>query len=227
MSMIEWARREVEIACKKERELNNVPDSEWDYGASCYKSALKAYKSLCEDGHSGYSFALTRDILNRLMDRKPLTPIEDVNEIWDLVRKTDRCTVYQCQRMSSLFKDVYSDGTVNFYDNDRVVCVDLDNYSIKYNNGFISKIVNEMFPIVMPYMPENDLYEVFCRELLTDSKNGDFDTIFVAFIRKPDGDLITVDRFFKEGDNGWIEINKKEYNERIQMHLNRKKENKV
>ena len=76
MSMTEWAKREVEIASKRER--GDKPESEWDYGCSCYDSALKAFESLCGDGHSGFSIGITKGILNRLIDGKPLTPIEDM-----------------------------------------------------------------------------------------------------------------------------------------------------
>lgn len=68
MNMLDWAKREVELACKREN-----PDrkpGEWDYGCACYESALKALKSLLEDGHSGFSISLTKQILNRLIDRK-------------------------------------------------------------------------------------------------------------------------------------------------------------
>lgn len=41
MSMMEWAKREVEIASKRER--GDKPESEWDYGCACYDSALKAF----------------------------------------------------------------------------------------------------------------------------------------------------------------------------------------
>ena len=34
MGMSEWAKREVEIACKKER--GDKPETEWDYGCACY-----------------------------------------------------------------------------------------------------------------------------------------------------------------------------------------------
>lgn len=44
MSMTEWAKREVEIASKRER--GDKPESEWDYGCACYDSALKAFESL-------------------------------------------------------------------------------------------------------------------------------------------------------------------------------------
>ena len=51
MSLQEWAKNEVEIACK--RENPDRKEGEFDYGCACYESALKAFESLCEDGHSG------------------------------------------------------------------------------------------------------------------------------------------------------------------------------
>ena len=73
MTMTNWAKREVEIACARERRDKN-PD-EWDYGCACYKSAYKAYQCVMGDGHSGMSIGFTQNILNRLIDGKPLTPI--------------------------------------------------------------------------------------------------------------------------------------------------------
>lgn len=49
-SMERWAENEVAIACQ--RENPDRKDGEWDYGCACYESALKAFRSLCEDGHS-------------------------------------------------------------------------------------------------------------------------------------------------------------------------------
>lgn len=52
MNVSTWAEKEIEIACARERAASENPD-EWDYGVACYESALKAYKSLMDDGHSG------------------------------------------------------------------------------------------------------------------------------------------------------------------------------
>ena len=60
MTTEEWAEREIEIACKKENP--NWDGKSFDYGCACYQSALKAYKSLCEDEHSGGSFNITKNI---------------------------------------------------------------------------------------------------------------------------------------------------------------------
>ena len=81
MGMKEWAEREVQIAC--ERENPDRKEGEWDYGCACYESALKAFNSLMEDEHSGTSIGFTKQILNRLIDGKPLTPIEDTEAVWN------------------------------------------------------------------------------------------------------------------------------------------------
>lgn len=74
MGMLEWAKNEVAIASKRER--GDKPEGEWDYGCACYDSAMRAFESLLGDGHSGMSIGITKNILNRLIDGKPLTPIE-------------------------------------------------------------------------------------------------------------------------------------------------------
>ena len=126
MGMKGWAEREVQIAC--ERENPDRKEGEWDYGCACYESALKAFNSLMEDGHSGMSIGFTIQILNRLIAGKPLTLIEDTDDVWEECALNNRgCTTYHCNRMYSLFKEVYPDGTVKYHDNDRIECVDFFN----------------------------------------------------------------------------------------------------
>ena len=60
MKLNDWAENEVRIAC--ELEAPNKKEGEWDYGCACYESALKVFKSLVEDGHSGYSINFTNCI---------------------------------------------------------------------------------------------------------------------------------------------------------------------
>ena len=67
MDLYEWAKREVEIASNGEAE----------YGKKYYISAVKAFKSLTEDGHSGVSIGFTKNILMRIIECKPLFPIEE------------------------------------------------------------------------------------------------------------------------------------------------------
>lgn len=222
MSMQTWAEREIEIACKRERGVSNVKEDDWDYGCACYESALKAFKSLIGDGHSGFSIGLTKQILNRLIEGKPLTPIEDTDDIWnDLFRfgdGDDKYTSYQCNRMSSLFKYVYADGTIKYKDIDSHYCINIDNPNSSYHSGLVQKIIDEMFPISMPYHPGKP-DKVYCEDFLTDRKNGDFDTVGVFYVVKPDDEKIEINRFFKESKDGWKEIDEVEYNERKALKI--------
>ena len=214
MSMLEWAKKEVELA--KIIEAKDLKEGEFDYGGGCYESALKAFKSLAKDGHSGMSIKLTQQILNRLIDGKPLTPIEDSDDIWNEVAydKEDKAIVYQCRRMGSLFKYVYENGRVIYSDIDRFYCFDINEPDISYSSGLVKNIINEMFPITMPYSPANERIKVCCEEFLYSPDGGDFDSVGILYVDDPDNKRINVSRFFKEADEKWVEISDVEYNAR-------------
>ena len=224
--LLSWAEKEIDIACKHYREASGVKggyidNDDWVYACACYESALKAYKSLIEDGHSGFSIRLTKQILNRLIDCKPLTPIEDTDDIWSDISEylpEEGRRSYQCKRMSSLFKYVYADGTVEYKDIDRYYCIDINNTEVTYYSGLVQRIIDEMFPITMPYFPGKPI-KVYCENFLTDRKNGDFDTVGIFYAIKPDGEKIEINRFFKESEDGWDEIDEVEYNERKAIKL--------
>ena len=220
MSMLEWAKREVENACKRENPERK--EGEFDYGCACYESALKAFESLCEDNHSGMSIRFTKAILDRLIDGQPLTPIEDTEDVWNMCSRSKILpyVTYQCKRMSALFKDVYDDGTVRYHDNDYCYAVHIDNPNVSWSNGFISRIITDMFPITMPYFPGKPI-KVVVEEFLVNPKNGDYDTMGVLYcLKEENGEQkrIEIDRFFREpeGDESscWTEISKEEYEER-------------
>ena len=220
MSMLEWAKREVEIACKKENP--DKKEGEFDYGCACYESALKAFESLCEDGHSGASIGFTKAILNRLIDGRPLTPIEDTDDIWeecpwskDLPYKT-----YQCKRMYALFKDIYDDGTVRYHSNDYCYSVDINNPESAWSNGFMSRLIADIFPITMPYFPGKPI-KVVVERFLVNPQNGDCDTMGVLYcIKEENGEekRIEINRYFRESKEdepkGCTEISKEEYEDR-------------
>ena len=214
MSMLDWAKKEVELA--KIIEAKDLKEGEFDYGGGCYDSALKAFKSLTKDGHSGMSIKLTQQILNRLIDGKPLTPIEDSDDIWNEVAydKEDKAIVYQCRRMGSLFKYVYENGRVIYSDIDRCYCFNINEPDIRYSFGLVKNIIDEMFPITMPYSPANERIKVCCEEFLYSPDGGDFDSVGILYVDDHDNKRINVSRFFKEEDNKWVEISDVEYDAR-------------
>ena len=222
MSLKDWAKKEVQIACNKENP--DRKDGEFDYGCACYESALKAFNSLLEDEHSGFSIAVTKHILNRLIEGKPLTSIEDTEDVWNDVSDRGEKVIYQCSRMSSLFKYVYEDGKIIYRDVDRVICFDVNDPDISYSNGTISKVIDEMFPITMPYYPIGNI-KVYCEECLTDERKGDFDTLGILYGIKPTGERFDINRYFKEVDNGFVEIDRKEYLSRMEMSKEEREKN--
>lgn len=212
-----WAEKEIEIACARERATG---ENESDYGVACYQSALKAFKSLTEDGHSGFSIVVTKNILNRLIEGKPLTPIEDTPDIWEEVtylRVDSNVKKYQCTRMSSLFKDVYPDGTVKYHDVGRTVVTYVDNPDIHWTNGAASRIIDEMFPITMPYMPASKQYVISAEDFLVNSENGDYDTVAYISVVTPDGNRVQLNQFYKEVGGEMVKIGYEEFEGRKLM----------
>ena len=211
MTMSEWAKNEMNLAMAT---LNNCEDNEVDYIKSCYESAYKAFNSLLEDEHSGISIGVTKVILNDLINGHPLSPIYDTPDIWDRVTILDRDDEsYQCKRMSSLFKEVYSDGTVKYTDTDRARCIySEDDDCVLWSSGLITKLLDEMYPITMPYSPFNKPYIFRCSEV----QDGDRDIMAIWSVQKPDEvESLAVRRFFKETESGnWIEISQGEFNHR-------------
>ena len=215
MRMSEWAKREVEIACKKENP--NWDGESFDYGCSCYQSALRAYLSLCEDGHSGMSFNLTKNILIRLMEDNPLTPITDEDffietdmplESEEYLKERGLKSELQCPRKSSLFRKETIDGKVSYTDIDRVVYV--DEKGLCWGNGRATEIVDKLFPITMPYVPSNEKYKVYGEDFLLTSENGDCDHQAFLYVVTPEGEKIELDEYYKEGNDELVKIAKEE-----------------
>lgn len=210
MTTKEWAEREVEIACNKENP--NWDGKSFNYGCSCYQSALKAYKSLCEDGHSGASFNLTKNILIRLMEDLPLTPIIDEDftnsesEIWkspEYLKKVGLKSDLQCPRMSSLFRKETLDGKIIYSDISRTIMHDA-NGNNWCNCGPAFKVVDEMFPIEMPYYPSKEKYKVygetFCivdGEDKTAENPGTYNLVKIYYIITPNNERIEINKEFE------------------------------
>lgn len=210
MTTTEWATKEIELV----KQRNNDP-----YYGACLDSALKAYKCLEEDGHSGASFGITAGILTRLMDGRPLSPITENDFECPLnagyVKQILGDRFRQCPRMSSLFQTENEDGTFTYSDNDRVVAYEESNPRWAWHNGTISQMIDEMYPITLPYYAD-EKFKVFYKEYLLDEKNGDFDTLWVKYAdRTCDGktEKIELNRFFTEKDERMVEITKEEFQE--------------
>lgn len=219
MSMSEWAKNEVELA----KIANSKDGDELDgYVCACYESALNVFNLLCSQGHSGMSIGITKDILVRLIAGKPLTPIEDTEDVWSdrAYENSDGTVTCQCKRMSSLFKHINLDGSVNYHDVDRVLCKNIKTAQT-FHGGFESRWYDETHPITFPYYPYSEPVMIYVEEFLYDPKNGDFDTIKISYVVNPDGSRENVYKYFKETGLDFVEISKEEYEERYSVYQER------
>ena len=229
MSVIKWAEEEIEIAMRREvdaiknsNEDDKLKEMSVDYAGACYISALKAYKSLVDDDHSGCSYGITVGILKRLLDGYPLTPIEDVPEVWNLVHETEALVEYQCKRCSSLFKKVNPQtGEVTYSDVESIVCVGEDGTS--WYNGFVAARVRELHPITMPYYPTGRIY-VSEVGFSTKGNDDEYDTLKIEKIKMPDGTVEVLNWFYKEDIDGdkFVRISSEEYIARYAEYTNNK-----
>ena len=203
--VLKWAEKEIELASKKED----------DYGKLCYHSALKAYNSLVEDGHSGMSWNITKNILIRLMKNLPLSPITEEDfkfeqnryEEPEYLKECGLKSDIQCPRMTSLFRYETLDGKVTYHDTQRVIGIDSNGYT--YRGGGCDKYVDELFPITLPYYPSiNNEYYVYTEDFLLDKKNGDYDHLAYLYIKTPEGKEVRLDKYFKEDNGQLVEITK-------------------
>lgn len=211
MSMQEWAKKEVELACKKENP--SWDGKTFDYGCTCYLSALKAYESLCEDGHSGFSFNLTKNILNRLMYGRPLTPITESDFTGVKPSSLDKKTI-QCPRMSSLFRSIDKYGNFQYEDLDRVRCIDINNESILYVCKKAFDLVNERYPITLPYMPVDGEYKIYTENFSADKNIKGDDTTGYLYMITPNYERIELNMFEAEINGEIVSITKEQYEER-------------
>jgi len=212
MNMRSWAENEVEIAKK----VNND-----EYYGLCLDSALKAYNCLMEDGHSGMSIGITKDILDRLIDGMPLSPITEKdfeeqiagvnlpeeNPKW--LTKMGLKSSIQCSRMPHLFREESLDGKITYTDVDRVVCYE-EGKRTPFYCGMATRFVDKLFPITLPY-DGIDKYKVTVVEELLDDTNGDFDTIKITSIQKNNENPIPFAKYFHEFDGEMKEISLDEY----------------
>lgn len=190
MGMINWARHEVELA-KQSADYNE---------ALCYDSALRAYESLCVDGHSDASIQFTKDILNKLINCEPLTQIGITDEFVDPFLSGNHAA--QCTRMPSLFRYTNSDGSFTYSDINRVICEDINTHE-RYIDGRAIEYVDQLYPVKLPYTPPARPYK------LQVERTGNA-IRYYALIR-PNGDIEYISKCFEETKNGLEPITMLEY----------------
>lgn len=176
-----WALNELRIIINEMKEKGEYDD----YSIAPYKTGYKLFKTLLNDTLCVDSKQKRNsiDLLLNLSKGMPLTPIKDESDVWKLVYDSNgnnnlnnRITrafysdevysslfgdidkVYICKRYTNLHKKVYKDGKIVFSDCSRVVDLEYpeqtDPLYTGYN-GLVLRIMDQMYPITMPYIPRS------------------------------------------------------------------------
>ena len=103
--------------------------------------------------------------------------------------------------MSSLFRVETLEGKVSYTDVERTIMHDATNDEW-YGSALASKIVNDMFPIKMPYYPSSEKYKVYGETIYADDKEDktsteDCGVVKIYYIITPDNERVEVNKEFK------------------------------
>lgn len=215
MNTYEWAKHELNLARENEiaqcKKNENYQPGDEDYGIMCYNAAEQLLAVFQEQGHSGYSAMVVCSIFEHLVKGKPLTFIKDEEDQWHNAYTIEKFPEkrYQHKRMSSLFKHVKPDGTVSYYDIDRIRIYDQNGSPFSSSTHHIDDIVSECFPITFPYIGEE--VKVHVEEF--DSNEGYTSIRHIIDATRNGLDHVVIDRYFMfEEDYTWKEIDEFIYN---------------
>jgi hypothetical protein len=93
MTLIEYAEDEMKRA--------GLYDADADYGGLIPDAVMALVRAHSDQGHSGFSHALTLQIFNRVINFKPLTPIGATPDEWTEVS----AKMWQNSRAPSVFSE--------------------------------------------------------------------------------------------------------------------------
>lgn len=219
MNATEWVRNEWAYFLKE-----NGGDENWEeHVGKYYDSACKAFETLLDENDSKGDIFMKKTILNRFLSGLPLTPIKDDPDIWieghvlPFHKRQGIVEVYQCSRLTSLYKWVKEDGSIIFSDLDRIICRDENNTTSVHS--IVTKLIDEEIePIRMPYRPSGKKIRVNIEE---GSRPG---LIFVsdAVIPSKKGEYRHINIFryydFDKVACTWDEISEEEYKKRVRNY---------
>ena len=227
----EKKRAEKEIKISKEKLGKEHPEIlfVWEEALKVYNLIISRYPHIFNNRDFGERVLQNVRYLN---EGFPLTAIDDTDADWQEIpngalvnmRKANVVEKYRSDRLSSLFKEVYKDGHIEYHDNYRVTT---ENFitGTEYVFGLSNLIYDEMYPIKMPYNHKSEWgAKVYIHDFVSDpeDKESNFDTIAVLFAKEPGGKIVSINRYFRAPKDdeeptygNWVEIKFSEFADRV------------
>lgn len=227
---IEWAKREIDIL---KENLFKGYDENSDEEKHNFENKIRVLDS-CYDFVSkirscdnDLMASLAKNIVVRLLETKPLTPVGDTEDEWLQIAPYK----YVDERLPGFFKkiDKMNTDNVTYHHNDRVICHNIETNEF-YGFGLVNRVIDEMFPIVVPYYPYGQhivkISEHLIPSLINEKSKGgdpDFNVIAIHNVIRPDYGPCEINRYFREPKKGeepnygnWVEIDADEYQKLVE-----------
>lgn len=137
MGLVEYAKRE----------LDRIPKDKDGIQEMINKDIIEIIEALSKQGHSGFSATYAINVLERLMRFKPLSPITEDPEEWNIIREDNGIQTLQARRCSSVFMEKTLSGVM-------IRCEDIDGIIVS-DNGGITWFSSGRFrkEVTLPYLP--------------------------------------------------------------------------
>ena len=144
-----------------------------------------------------------------LLEGKPLTHIQESDDMWFDAYETDEHKCQTCVRYSDLHKRINKiTGEISYWDRNRFRYLTggkvaaIEHTPIRAVRDYME---NELLPITFPYFPSSSKIDVYMEDFLFDRRCGDFDMIRIVNYRMY-GSYIPVNVCFRE-----VYVNERDY----------------
>lgn len=157
---------------------------------------LQKKRDICDNDGSAERLSLTLMLVNRLANGEPLTPITKSDFVGAV-----------CDRYPSLIRSengkISDTNRVVFHDQSRIMSTKtansfMDAYKYDKVNDLVISVVDQLYPIKLPYTVPytvGEKYEVFGSTV--SFGDGEPDLIELDYLKTPDGLLVSLNRFYK------------------------------
>lgn len=175
-----------------------------------YNSALKILRMFREDDLAYKTKLLALSTTQQILNQKPLSPIEDIPEVWDEPYDIGGIKRRRCKRLITLYKQVYPDGHIEYIDPSIYWCVTPRSNERFKNEVIESYFLSEYCQVKMPYTQPEKPYVFTVEQFDATWDCYHLHLTAVISVENPDGDKKHIHRWFQHNGEKCREISREE-----------------
>ena len=158
-------------------------------------------------------FTAMMHILHNLIYGIPLTPLENKENEWIKIPKSNQFFHTRFPKLHKITDDEFYDTTrFEFYDILR---------KQQYTGSFVAQRVNALFPIAFPYTPSSIPIKIKSKSFSTSGTiANNVNTLDIISADFPNGKHVSINEKYKIVDGKYIKIDNTEYKSRVKEYTN-------